>query len=150
MLAGYVSELHLLQEQSEQQWLTWVEKSRTAGESWPPTDQKGPCNELRVWVKTKDLSRTEFLCEREGVGSCNCSCGRNGHGVFGDFAAMIVLVRLRTETRVNDCPCAFAMTQNLSEFLILRWNFSGNLARAFDGVFAALQSTNAGDCNVIL
>ena len=57
----------LTETQAKQQWLTWKTLAEEPDSKWPPHDHKGPNNELRIWVKTKDVIKYRNMMEQRKV-----------------------------------------------------------------------------------
>lgn len=47
----------LSETQARHQWALWKSQVESPETDWPPSDNKGPNGELRIWVKTEDLIR---------------------------------------------------------------------------------------------
>lgn len=47
----------LSETQAKHQWALWKSQVESPETDWPPTDNKGPNGELRIWVKAEDLIR---------------------------------------------------------------------------------------------
>ena len=47
----------LSESQAKHQWSSWKTLVETPETDWPPSDNKGPGGDLRIWVKTEDVIR---------------------------------------------------------------------------------------------
>jgi hypothetical protein len=47
----------LSESQAKHQWTSWKTQVETPESDWPPSDNKGPGGEMRIWVKTEDVIR---------------------------------------------------------------------------------------------
>ena len=47
----------LSESQAKHQWSSWKTQVETPDSDWPPSDNKGPGGEMRIWIKTGDVIR---------------------------------------------------------------------------------------------